>query len=53
MVLGGLRERGIPVAVVMAGGYAPNVDDTVGIHLETVRAAARMVGPVRLASVSH
>jgi len=31
---------GIPVAVVMSGGYAPDVDDIVQIHLNTVRTAA-------------
>ncbi len=31
---------GIPVAVVMSGGYAPDVDDIVRIHLNTVRTAA-------------
>ncbi|NDJ77199.1 MAG: histone deacetylase [Chloroflexi bacterium] len=30
----------VPVAVVMAGGYARHVQDIVDIHLETVRAAA-------------
>jgi acetoin utilization deacetylase AcuC-like enzyme len=29
----------LPVAVVMAGGYARNIRDTVDIHAETVRIA--------------
>jgi hypothetical protein len=33
------RAGGLPVAVTMAGGYARNVDDTVDIHLRTVREA--------------
>ena len=33
------RERNIPVAVTLAGGYARNVEDTVAIHVGTVRAA--------------
>lgn len=33
------REAGIPVATVMAGGYARCVEDTVAIHLQTVRLA--------------
>lgn len=33
------RDAGIPVATVMAGGYARRVEDTVAIHLETVRLA--------------
>ena len=30
----------VPVVVVMSGGYAPEVDDIVTIHMNTVRAAA-------------
>lgn len=30
---------GVPVAVVMGGGYAEDVEDTVDVHLATVRAA--------------
>ena len=40
MVLEGCRERGIPVAVTMAGGYAKNVEDTVDIHFQTIKRAA-------------
>ncbi len=32
--------RGVPHAVTLGGGYAPNVQDTVSVHVETVRAAA-------------
>lgn len=39
-VFAALRQRGIPVAVSMAGGYGRNLDDTVAIHVQTVRAAA-------------
>jgi len=35
IVLGECAERGIPVAVTLAGGYAPNVEDTVQIHYGT------------------
>lgn len=34
------HEAGVPVAVAMSGGYAPDVDDIVQIHLNTIRAAA-------------
>jgi acetoin utilization deacetylase AcuC-like enzyme len=37
MVLEGCRERGIPVAVTMAGGYARKVEDTVEIHFQTIQ----------------
>jgi acetoin utilization deacetylase AcuC-like enzyme len=40
MVLQGCRERGIPVAVTMAGGYAREVEDTVDIHFQTVKRAS-------------
>jgi acetoin utilization deacetylase AcuC-like enzyme len=39
IVLGLLRERGIPVVVVMAGGYGRDISDTVAIHLQTVTAS--------------
>ncbi|MDA8020723.1 MAG: histone deacetylase [Thermoanaerobaculia bacterium] len=42
LVLGVLHEDDIPVAVVMAGGYAPDVDDIVDIHFETVRVASSL-----------
>jgi acetoin utilization deacetylase AcuC-like enzyme len=34
------RQASIPVAVVMGGGYGRRVEDTVEIHLQTVRIAA-------------
>jgi len=33
------QQIGIPVAVVMSGGYAPNIDDIVDIHYQTVKTA--------------
>ena len=44
-VLESCRERGIPVAITMAGGYAHQIDDTVAIHLATVTIAARLFAP--------
>lgn len=41
IVFGLCREAGLPVAVAMAGGYAPDVNDIVDIHLQTLREAAR------------
>lgn len=44
-VIGTARARALPVAVVMAGGYA-EVEDIVEIHLQTLRlAATRTVQP--------
>ncbi len=40
MVFSMCRDMGLPVATVMAGGYARNIEDTVDIHLNTVRTAA-------------
>jgi len=41
-VLGLLREAGIPTAVAMAGGYARDTEDTVDIHVATIRIAAEV-----------
>jgi acetoin utilization deacetylase AcuC-like enzyme len=40
LVFDACRSAGTPVAVAMSGGYAPDVDDIVAIHVQTVRAAA-------------
>ncbi|HEX9391449.1 MAG TPA: histone deacetylase [Usitatibacteraceae bacterium] len=39
MVFAACRERGIPVAIAMAGGYAREIADTVEIHANTILAA--------------
>jgi acetoin utilization deacetylase AcuC-like enzyme len=47
LVLDRLRDHGAPVTVVLAGGYAPNVEDTVDINAATAAAvAARVAVPV-------
>ena len=33
------RERGLPVAITMSGGYCPDVDAIVTIHTNTIREA--------------
>jgi acetoin utilization deacetylase AcuC-like enzyme len=43
LVLKSCRERTIPVAVTMAGGYAKEVADTVDIHFQTVKRAATLL----------
>lgn len=35
-----LLERGVPVAVSMGGGYAPDVEQIVALHLRTIELAA-------------
>ncbi len=42
IVLEACRERGIPVVATMAGGYAPEIEDTVDIHFQTVQRASEM-----------
>jgi acetoin utilization deacetylase AcuC-like enzyme len=42
IVIENARRMGIAVAVVMAGGYALEIQDTVDIHLNTVRIAQRV-----------
>ena len=43
MVLESCGERGIPVAVTMAGGYSRNVEDTVDVHFQSIRRAADLL----------
>ncbi len=43
LVLKSCRERGLPVAMTMAGGYAREVEDTVEIHFRTVSRAATLI----------
>jgi len=43
IVLKTCKERGIPVAVTMAGGYAREVDDTVDVHFQSIRRAAELL----------
>ena len=42
LVLGEARRRRIPVAVVLAGGYAVDTEDTVTAHLNTIKAAQKV-----------
>jgi acetoin utilization deacetylase AcuC-like enzyme len=44
-VLRECRRRGVPVATVMSGGYAANIDDTVEIHCNTIRAVREIFAP--------
>lgn len=42
LVFQAARHASIPVAVVLAGGYATRVEDTVTIHINTILAAAEV-----------
>jgi acetoin utilization deacetylase AcuC-like enzyme len=44
IVFAACREREISVATTLGGGYAADVEDTIAIHLATVRAARRVLG---------
>ena len=41
-VLHHCREVGIPVAITIGGGYGRRIEDTVAVHLNTVRIAAKL-----------
>jgi acetoin utilization deacetylase AcuC-like enzyme len=43
MVLETCRERGLPVALTMAGGYARDVEDTVDVHFQSIKRAADLL----------
>ncbi len=42
IVIGEARRLRIPVAIVLAGGYAVDAEDTVGIHLNTIKVAQKI-----------
>ena len=42
MVLSAARDAGVPVAIVLGGGYARRTDDTVAIHAATIEEALRL-----------
>jgi acetoin utilization deacetylase AcuC-like enzyme len=44
MILETCRDRGVPIALTMAGGYARNVEDTVDVHFQSIKRAAGMLG---------
>jgi acetoin utilization deacetylase AcuC-like enzyme len=47
MVLRTALTQGIPVAVVLAGGYAQSVEDTITIHANTAAVAKDALDKVR------
>jgi acetoin utilization deacetylase AcuC-like enzyme len=47
LVLAGALQNQVPVAIVLAGGYARNVVDTVSIHANTAAVAADVLRSVR------
>ena len=53
IVLEGCRERGIPVAVTMAGGYAEDIVDIVDVHFGSISRAAGMAHLQRERGLTH
>ena len=47
------QDAGLPVAIVMASGYAREVADTVDIHLNTVGLAAKMADSIQSKTHAH
>ena len=43
LVFESCQREGLPVAIVMAGGYAPDITDIADIHFNTIRLAAEMM----------
>jgi len=48
LVLEQCRQRRIPVAIAMAGGYAREIDHTVAIHANTIAVALALFSGVRI-----
>lgn len=44
IVLSFARSEGIPIVTTMSGGYAENIEDTVDIHCNTIRAVKMVFG---------
>ena len=42
LIIGEARRREIPLVVLLAGGYAFDVQDTVAVHLNTIKVARKM-----------
>ena len=50
IVIGACRRAGLPLAISMSGGYAPDIDAIVTIHANTIRTAALHSWPSTFAS---
>jgi acetoin utilization deacetylase AcuC-like enzyme len=51
-VLSFAKEREIPIVTVMSGGYAQDINDTVEIHCNTIRAVKKVFSDSRIKNVS-
>ncbi|HEX7634114.1 MAG TPA: histone deacetylase [Noviherbaspirillum sp.] len=52
MVFDQARERRIPVAIAMAGGYGKDIQDTVAVHVQTISIASRYVSSMTTTSTT-
>ena len=52
MVLQAARERSLPLAIAMAGGYGKQIEQTVAVHLQTVSLAAEHFNACKSSRVS-
>ena len=53
MVYAACERWGLPVATVMAGGYAQNIDDIVDIHLQTITLARQQLTRTKTSQLGH
>jgi acetoin utilization deacetylase AcuC-like enzyme len=51
-VLSFAKEREIPIVTVMSGGYAQDINDTVEIHCNTIRAVKKVFSDYRIKNAS-
>ena len=52
MVLEYAREREVPIVTTMSGGYAKDINDTVEIHSNTIRAVKKVFGRLQINNVA-
>lgn len=53
IVLENCHKRGVPVAVVLAGGYALDTNDAIEIHANTARECLRVLGHLPVPAVDN
>jgi len=41
IIIEGARQLGIPLTVLFAGGYAPDVEDSVAVHINTIKVSQK------------
>jgi acetoin utilization deacetylase AcuC-like enzyme len=51
-ILGFAKEREVPIVTVMSGGYAQDINDTVEIHCNTIRAVKKVFANFQIQNAS-